>query len=87
MRYIPEYEAYEMYSSMLDDIYGEVNICGLNYSASIALQRVDETAYRCGFNDWCDSECITTDWCESDVICERCNNPIDSPDCECKEGA
>lgn len=43
------------YDDMLDDCYGEIEICGLSYAASIALYRVDPIAYRCGFSDYCDS--------------------------------
>lgn len=60
MRYVPEYEAHSMYDDMLNDCYEVVSICGGTYSPAYALKQVDETAYRCGFNDWCDSENITT---------------------------
>lgn len=43
------------YDEWLDEIYGgTVEICGLSYSPSIALYRVDPVAYRCGFNDYID---------------------------------
>ena len=45
----------EMYDEMLDDVYGDIEICGYHYPASKALFDVDPTAYRCGFNDWLDS--------------------------------
>lgn len=45
----------ELYDEMLDECYGEIEICGLSYSASIALFRVDEIAYNCGKNDYYDS--------------------------------
>ena len=51
-RTISEREAYEMYDEMLDETYGEVQIRGMNYTTSGALYRVDQTAYRCGFNDY-----------------------------------
>lgn len=40
----------------LDEIYGEVEICGLEYCSSRALKMLDEVAYRCGKNDWLDGE-------------------------------
>ena len=40
----------------LDEIYGEVEICGHEYYASRALYLVDEVGYRCGKNDWLDGE-------------------------------
>jgi len=35
----------EYYDDMLDEMFGTVEICGIEYSASIALYRVDEIAY------------------------------------------
>ena len=40
----------------LDDVYGEVEICGHEYCASRVLSLVDEVACRCGKNDWLDGE-------------------------------
>ena len=51
-RTVSEREAYNMYNDMLDETYGEVQIGGMNYTTSGALYRVDQTAYRCGFNDY-----------------------------------
>ena len=43
-----EYESSESdFDSHLDDVYGEVEICGYTYSAANALKEVDPTAYRC----------------------------------------
>ena len=49
---ISEREAYNRYNDMLDETYGEVRICQTHYTTSGALYRVDQTAYRCGFNDF-----------------------------------
>lgn len=40
----------------LDEIYGEVKICGHEYYTSNVLSLVDEVAYRWGKNDWLDGE-------------------------------
>ena len=40
------------YQEMLDDCYGEIAICGYQYSASHALERIDPIAYNCGFADF-----------------------------------
>lgn len=53
--YITENMSDDYYDNMLNDTYGDVNICGCDYSASIALFRVDETAYNCGRCDYNDS--------------------------------
>lgn len=65
MKYVPESEALAMYDEMLDE-FGVVEIGNLKYDASYVLKQVDEIAYRCGFNDWCDAEDITTDEDEAD---------------------
>lgn len=54
--YIIEYSSNidDMYNDMLDDCYGEIEICGYSYSASKALRDVDSVAYRCGYLDFCD---------------------------------
>lgn len=44
----------QMYNELLDEC-GDVNIGGLTYEASRVLQSVDPIAYRCGYNDYCDS--------------------------------
>lgn len=42
----------EHYDDMLDDSFGDINICGCDYSASIALFRVDEITYNVGKYDY-----------------------------------
>lgn len=42
----------EDYDNFLDDIYGDVSICGYDYSASEALKSIDPVAYRCGKSDY-----------------------------------
>jgi hypothetical protein len=51
-----EHQLERMYCEMLDDVYGTVSICGLEYCASDALKATDPTAFRCGFLDWLDAE-------------------------------
>ena len=43
------------YRDMIDD-FNEVKIMGMSYCASRVLEELDPIAYRCGFNDWLDSE-------------------------------
>lgn len=50
-----EYIDCDQYNDFLDGVYGDIEICGIGYAASIALKRVDPIAYRCGFNDYVDS--------------------------------
>lgn len=54
--YILENGDNDAYDEMLDEVYGEIEICGYSYCASIALYRVDPIAYRCGRSDWEDYE-------------------------------
>ena len=53
--YVAENIPEEVYDDMLDECYGQIDICGVKYAASVALYRVDRVAYRCGYNDYCDS--------------------------------
>ena len=40
------------YDDFLDGCYGDVNVCGFNYSASYALKELDPVAYRCSKSDY-----------------------------------
>ena len=42
----------DCYKEMLNDVYGDIAICGLSYEAAEALESVDPTAFRCGFSDY-----------------------------------
>ena len=66
MRYVPEYEAVDLYEDMLDECFEDVQIAGMSYTTSNALKNVDPIAYRVGMSDWLDSENITTDESEAD---------------------
>lgn len=51
------------YDNMLDDMYGDIEICGQNYPVSVALYNVDETAYSFGRKKY-ESEIIEKIECE-----------------------
>ena len=53
---LTDYDLHERYDDMLDEVFEDCPIAGLEYSTSRALKQVDPIAYRCGFNDWLDSE-------------------------------
>ena len=40
------------YCNMLDEIYGDCDVCGYKMQASYVLREMDNTAYRTGFNDY-----------------------------------
>ena len=42
----------ERYDEMLDDCFGDINVCGMLWAASTVLKRVDPIAYRCGLADY-----------------------------------
>lgn len=46
----------EYYKDMIDECYGDIEIMGMHYCASTALERLDPIAYRCGYSDWMDGE-------------------------------
>lgn len=54
--YVVDHASDDYFDNLLDECYGEISICGYSYPASLALYRIDETAYRCGRCDWADAE-------------------------------
>ena len=50
-----ESELMELYDESLDEM-DDIRIGSLTYNPATVLKEVDPTAYRCGFNDWLDSE-------------------------------
>ena len=59
--YISESEAEERYHEMINEVYGELNICGYTYETARVFKEIDPIAYRCGYFDWLDAEELTTD--------------------------
>ena len=57
------------YDEMLDEVYGDVEICGMTYSSSRALKLLDPVAYRCAKNDF-----------ESDYDLDNCEEYSDLKD-------
>ena len=45
-------EEEERYKEELNEIYGEVEICGYKYPAGDVLKEVDPVAFRVGLADW-----------------------------------
>jgi hypothetical protein len=45
-------ELENMYVDELNEIYGWINVCGMEYPAGKILRNVDEVAFRCGVWDW-----------------------------------
>jgi hypothetical protein len=60
--YLKEVDEKE-FEDKLNEIYGEVDICGLKYSAGWALRQVDEIAFNCAMADelwiWVCDECLS----------------------------
>lgn len=48
---IREY-AEDSYDDMLNDVYGDIDVCGYSYCAADAFYRIDPIAYECGCNDY-----------------------------------
>lgn len=49
-------DAEERFEDMLNECYPEIEIIGLKYQAGSALKILDPVAFRCGCNDFIDSE-------------------------------
>ena len=59
----------DSFEEMLNEIYGEVEICGYSYSAGYALKELDPIAYRCDLADMQEYEDV--------YICPICNDEHD----------
>lgn len=44
------------YREFLQEVYGDVEVCGMMMSAARILEEMDPIAFRCGLNDWLDGE-------------------------------
>ena len=53
---LDDHEAHERYRDMLDECYAPLRIGYLEWPPSVALERLDPVAFRCGFNDFTDAE-------------------------------
>lgn len=53
---IPEYQLYERFDDMLNDVYGTVSIGEYEYNTAYALQKMDSVAYEEDFRNWLDNE-------------------------------
>lgn len=42
----------DQYQEMLNDVYGDVTICGMTYGQGDALEALDPVAFRCGLGDY-----------------------------------
>lgn len=52
---VSDYVSESDYDDMLDECYPEVECAGLTFNPSRILAELDPVAYRCGYNDYCDS--------------------------------
>ena len=63
------------YEAELDDIYGDVEICGMIFSSGRALRELDPIAFNCGISDkpdiWICGEC-NSEYETEDEAEERC---------------
>ncbi len=49
-------ELVELYNEMIDELEGDVVVCGMSYPASRVLRECDPIAWRVGFHDWLSDE-------------------------------
>ena len=65
------------FEQMLNDIYGDVSICGMSFQQGSALKELDPTAFRCAMADepvvWICEECGTE--FDNEDIAEECCTP------------
>lgn len=75
------------YEDVLNDLYGPVTICDMNYAQGTALKELDPVAFRCGKSDY--ESVLDSDnpvW-----ICDECDTEFDNEEeaeecCDAEEG-
>lgn len=60
----------QMFESHLNEIYGDVDICGSTFQAGWALKELSPTDFRCGQGDWLDMDVgiVEIDGCYWDAM-------------------
>lgn len=53
------YDAEQMFDDLMEDSYGEIDVCGFKMSALRVLKEMDPIAYRECFLDW--ANCMADD--------------------------
>lgn len=71
MTYTALSSAVAAFKDMIDEVYPEAEVMGLNYLPSRVLDELDPVAFKCYFLDWADSEGIDTDELEDDYTFSR----------------
>ena len=69
---VAEYQLYELYDDLLNQVYPMVKFGDMEYEPARVLKEVDPIAYSVGFSDWVSSE-----------ECEDCGECV--IDCKCEE--
>jgi hypothetical protein len=54
MTQFSDYQLDKMFCEFLDEVYGDIDICGYKYQPSRALREVDPVCYREVYNNWLD---------------------------------
>lgn len=57
---VTEWEAEQAYDDLLDEVYGTVEIAGIECDTSRALRELDPVAYQYGLIDWLYAEGLDT---------------------------
>ena len=65
-RYVSQSEAESMFNEFINDTNDMIEILGMSFEPAHALEVLDATAWQEMFNNWADSEGITTDEDEAD---------------------
>jgi len=61
----------EEFESILNDTYGNIEICGMTFNSGRALKELDPIAFRCALNDYESNE--NEKW-----FCSECNTEFDN---------
>jgi len=61
---LENYEIEDWYRDDLDEVFGDIDVCGCSYPAGRILQEIDPIAFRQGMLDWIDNKCQSGEWTE-----------------------
>ena len=53
---LDDYDLHELFDSMLDELYGTVEVAGLTFDVVTMIKELDPIAYLCSYVDWLDAQ-------------------------------
>jgi len=77
MNLIEKFYTDDEFETILNDLHGTIEVCGMTFDSGRALKELDPTAFNCGNNDYFDSN--------PRYECSEHGGEFDSVDSECED--